>query len=48
MPGASVDASSVSGTFATINSLCINSDERFTVTYEATYVLLTVVAGACT
>jgi hypothetical protein len=43
-----LNASSVSGTFATINSLCINSDEQFAVTYEATDVLLTVVAGACT
>ncbi|MBZ5600040.1 MAG: FG-GAP-like repeat-containing protein [Acidobacteriia bacterium] len=42
-----LNASSVSGTFATINSLCINSDEQFSVTYEATDVLLTVVAGAC-
>src|SRR5262249_28035351 len=41
-------ASSVTGTFATVNTLCINSNERFGITYEAGDVLLTVVAGACT
>jgi hypothetical protein len=42
-----LNASSVSGTFATVNTTCIDSSEQFSVTYEANDVLLTVVAGAC-
>jgi hypothetical protein len=43
-----LNASSVTGTFATVNGLCIDSSEHFAVTYEATDVLLTVVSGPCT
>ena len=43
-----LNASSVTGTFATVNSLCINSSESFTITYNPTGVVLTVVSGACT
>jgi len=35
----------VSGTFATVNGLSINSGEHFTVTYHPTNVTLTVVSG---
>ncbi len=37
--------SAVSGTFATVNGLSINSGEHFTVTYHPTNVTLTVVSG---
>jgi hypothetical protein len=37
---------SKTGTFSTVNGLAINSTEHFTITYEATDVLLTVVSGA--
>jgi len=37
---------SKSGTFATVNGLKINSSEHFTLTYQGTDVLLTVVSGA--
>jgi hypothetical protein len=43
----SLNASSVSGAFSTVNGTCINADEHFTVTYEATDVVLTAVTGAC-
>jgi len=36
-----------SGKFATVNGLAINSTEHFTITYQGTDVLLTVVSGAC-
>jgi hypothetical protein len=36
---------SETGTFATVNGLAINSSEHFTLTYEPTDVLLTVVPG---
>jgi hypothetical protein len=39
--------SSESGHFSTVNGLAVNSQEHFTVTYQATDVLLTVVAGPC-
>ena len=42
-----LNASSVTGTFSTVNSLCINSNESFTLTYNPTGVALTVVSGAC-
>jgi hypothetical protein len=35
---------SVTGTFATVNGLTINSTEAYTITYQATDVLLTVVS----
>jgi hypothetical protein len=37
--------SAVSGTFATVNGLSINSGEHFTISYKATSVTLTVVSG---
>jgi hypothetical protein len=37
---------SETGTFGTVNGLAINSTEHFTVTYQPTDVLLTVVSGA--
>ena len=37
---------SVTGTFATVNGLTINSTEAYTITYQATDVLLTVVSAA--
>jgi hypothetical protein len=37
---------SETGTFATVNGLAINSSEHFTITYQGTDVLLTVVSGA--
>jgi hypothetical protein len=37
---------SVTGTFATVNGLTINSTEEYTVTYQPTDVLLTVVSTA--
>jgi len=36
---------SEAGTFATVNGLAINSSEHFTITYQGTDVLLTVVSG---
>jgi hypothetical protein len=42
-----LNASSVSGTFATINTLCINSNEQFSITYGSSGVFLAVVAGGC-
>jgi hypothetical protein len=36
---------SASGTFATVNGLAINSSEHFSITYQGTDVLLTVVSG---
>jgi hypothetical protein len=42
-----LSASSVTGTFATVNGLCIDSSESFTVTYNANDVVLTVVSGPC-
>src|SRR5690348_5216306 len=38
--------SSETGTFSTVNGLSINSKEHFTITYQPTDVLLTVVSGA--
>jgi len=38
-------ASAISGTFATVNGLSINSGEHFTVSYHSTSVVLTVVSG---
>ena len=38
--------SSETGTFSTVNGLPINSNEHFTITYQPTDVLLTVVSGA--
>jgi hypothetical protein len=40
-----LNASSITGTFATINGTSINSSEHFTVTVNGTDVVLTVVAG---
>ena len=39
--------SSETGTFSTVNGLAINSTEHFTITYQSTDVLLTVVSGPC-
>jgi hypothetical protein len=36
---------SETGTFATVNGLPINTSEHFTITYQATDILLTVVPG---
>jgi len=41
-----VDYSSEAGQFATVNGLAINSSEHFSVAYQGTDVLLTVVSGA--
>jgi len=41
-----VDYSSEAGQFATVNGLAINSSEHFSITYQGTDVLLTVVSGA--
>jgi hypothetical protein len=38
---------SESGQFSTVNGLAINSTEHFTITYQPTDVLLTVVSGPC-
>ncbi len=43
-----LNASSVSGTFSTVNGLSINSSEHFTITYQGNDVILTVVSGAAT
>jgi hypothetical protein len=40
-----VTGSAVSGTFATVNGLSINSGEHFTIAYNPTNVTLTVVSG---
>jgi len=42
-----VNFTSESGTFATVNGLAINSSEHFTITYQGSDVLLTVVSGPC-
>ncbi len=41
-----VSSSALSGTFATVNGLAINSNEHFTVTYGGSNVILKVVSGA--